>query len=254
MLVARQRSPDILRRGVANAVSLALYGDAGDVTVSSGTFQLLNAAGTEVVAASAVTASTNTASYSIGSGVLSAYDLGEGWEERWALTLGDGSTPVIRRPAIVGLFQLFPTVSPLDLSALHSELPGLGNFVVDEVETTWEEYAWMKLDASWHQIIRWLVHGGQLPDRITSGLFDLHQAKALHIIYEDLLGRKGDRYADKAAKYALEVERLKSTLTLRYDLDGDGHAELTIRGLGGQPEEAAMGWPWGYRVGMAGAA
>jgi len=150
MLVARQRSPAIYRRGVANTTSLALYGDAGDVTVSSGTFQLLNAAGTEVVAASAVTASTNTASYSIGSGVLSAYDLGEGWEERWALTLGDGSVVAIRRPAIVGLYQLFPTVSPLDLSALHSELPGLGNFVVDEVETTWEEYAWLKLDASWH--------------------------------------------------------------------------------------------------------
>lgn len=251
MLVARQRSPDILRRGVANAVSLALYGDAGDVTVSSGTFQLVDAAGVEVVAATAVTVATNTASYTIGSGVLSAYDLGEGWEERWALTLGDGSTVAIRRPAIVGLFQLFPTVAPLDLSALHSELPGLGNYVVDEVETTWQEYAWLKLDAAWHQVIRWLVHGGQLPDRITSGFFDIHQAKTLHIIYEDLLARKGDRYADKAAKYATEVERLKSSLVLRYDLDGDGQAETVIRGLGGQPEEAAMGWPWGYRVGMS---
>lgn len=251
MLVARQRSPDILRRGAANAVSLALYGDAGDVTVSSGTFQLVDAAGVEVVAATAVTVATNTASYTIGSGVLSAYDLGEGWEERWALTLGDGATVAIRRPAIVGLFQLFPTVSPLDLSALHSELPGLGNYVVDEVETTWEEYAWLKLDAAWHQIIRWLVYAGHLPDRITSGLFDIHQAKTLHILYEDLLGRKGDRYADKAAKYAAEVEHLKSSLVLRYDLDGDGQAETVIRGLGGQPEEAAMGWPWGYRVGMS---
>lgn len=245
MLASRQRSPSILRRGAANAVSLALYADSGDVTVSSGTYSLLAPGGTVVVSAQAITAATNTASYTIGSSVLSDYDLGEGWEERWALTLGDGSTPVLRRPAIVGLYQLAPTVAPLDLSALHSELPQVGSYVVDEVETTWDAFAWTKLDAAWYQVIRWLVHGGQLPDRITSGLFDLHLAETLRLIYEDLLGRKGDRYADKAAKYTAKVDSLKSGLILRYDLDGDGQAETVVRGLGGQPEQTAQGWPWG---------
>lgn len=228
MIVGAARSPDVIQRGKAQTLSLTLYSDAS-FTLSSGTFTLYDANNTARISAAAVTVSGATASYALGSTTLDAYAFGEGWREEWTLTLGSGEVHTFRRPAILAFRQLYPTVQPSDLSDLHSELPQVATYTVDGTETTWEVYAWRKLDAVWSSLIRWLWQGGKLPNRLTGlSLHDLHLCATLEAIYRDLRAQGGDRYDRTLADYAGKVKELRATASLEYDADDDGQPDQIV--------------------------
>ena len=222
MLVGAARSPDVIQRGKAQTLSLALYSDAS-FTLSSGTFSLYDADNTARISAAAATVSGATASYALGATVLNDYAFGEGWREEWVLTLGSGEVCTFRRPAILAFRQLYPTVQPSDLSDLHSELPQVATYTVDGTETTWEVYAWRKLDVVWSSLLRWLWQGGKLPNRLTGlSLHDLHLCATLEAVYRDLRAQTGDRYDRTLTDYVGKVQALKATASLEYDADDDG--------------------------------
>jgi len=228
MLVGAARSPDVIQRGVAQTLRLTLYSDAS-FTLSSGTFSLYDANNTARVSGAAVTVSGATASYALGSTVLDGLAFGEGWREEWTLTLGSGEVHTFRRPAILAFRQLYPTVQPSDLSDLHSELPQVASYTVDGVETTWEVYAWRKLDAVWSALIRWLWQGGKLPNRLSGlSLHDLHLTSTLEAIYRDLRAQTGDRYDRTLADYVGKVAALRASASLEYDSDDDGAPDEVV--------------------------
>lgn len=229
MITGYHRSPDVIERGKAQVLSLAIYSDTGTQTVAGGTLTLYDPQNNVVLSAVSVTASTNSASYTLGLTTLNDYDFGEGWREEWALTLGSGEICIFRRPAILARRQFYPTLIPSDLSDLHSELPQVATYTIDGTETTWDVFAWRKLDSCWNQLIRWLCQNNRLPNKIASiSLYDLHLAMTLEAIFRDLRGQKGDRYDSTLADYTGKAERLRATATLSYDSDEDGSFESKV--------------------------
>lgn len=222
MLVGAARSPDVIQRGVAQTLSLTLYSDVS-FTLSSGTFSLYDANNTARISAAAVTVSSPTASYALGSTALNDYAFGEGWREEWTLTLGSGEVHTFRRPAILAFRQLYPTVQPSDLSDLHCDLPQLATYTVDGETTTWEVFAWRKLDVTWSALIRWLWQGGKLPNRLSGlSLHDLHLYATLEAIYRDLRAQQGDRFDRTMIDYMGKATALRASASLEYDSDDDG--------------------------------
>jgi hypothetical protein len=247
MIASGQRSSDLIQKGAAQSLSLTVYSSAS-LTVASGTVSVYDPTGTAIVDAATVTATGATASYTLSGTEFADSTIGGGYREEWALTLSDGSTPTFTRPAILCRLPIYATVTPDDLVAVNSQLPGVGRFTFDNVETTWSVWAWAKLDACWSETLRSLEQMGRLPDRIVSlSLHDYHRTLTLWRMYRELRQGPGDLYDTEMRDTETELRRLKAGAVLSYDLDGDGIADTTINGVGGTPSR--LGWPWGLAMG-----
>ncbi len=248
MQVASQRSPDLIQRGKARNLTLTIEASTGTptITVAGSSFTLYNASNEAVISAAAITASTNTATYALAASTLDGEDYGPGWREEWALVIS-GETTRFVRPAALVYRELFATLAPADLSALHSDLPQLGTWTIDGEQTTWLTYAWTKLDAAWSRLLRLLWLDDRLPARIQSlSLDDLHEALTLELIYRDLRAQQGDRFDLTLADWTKRLEALKASAILFYDSDDDGEPDLRLNGIGTTPVTLGGGWP-GWR-------
>jgi len=248
MIVSSQRAPSlIIKEQSQQDVSLTVYSSADSaLTVEDGTYTLYNAAGV-IVTTGAISVNGATASYTLTASDTVNQTLGSGWREVWALSLSDGSIPVFTRPAILASIPLYATITPDDLLATNVSLSQVATYTIDGVETTWNTYAWTKLDSCWSEVIRSLTQMGRLPDRVVSlDLFDMLRALTLWRIFRDLRTTEGDLYDLEARAWEAEVTRIKAGAILSYDLDGDGVIDTSVRGVGGSPiAQISSGWPWG---------
>lgn len=234
MNVSAQTTTDLIQRGKAQALSLTIYSSTSTaLTVVSGTFSLYNPVGTALVDVAAVTVSGATASYVLGATTLDDEAYGGNWREEWTLLLSDGSTQTFTRPAELCRIPYSGTLIPAHLSAVKSSLPGLGTYTFDGEEVTWLAYAWGHIENCQAEMLRSIEQNGVLPSNIVSlSLFDYHRALTLVEIFEDL-ATAGDDLDKLAGVWAARVTAIKAGATLRYDLDGDGVIDTTIRGIGG---------------------
>jgi len=252
VIVSGQRSPQILVRGAEQSVSLTVYGSASP-TVSSGSYSLYTPEGVAIIAGSAVGVAGATASITIDSGELTAYDYGSGYREAWTLTLSTGETLTFERPAILGRRAVTSTVQPGDLSAVNRSLPGVCAFSETDTsgetqQVTWLSYAWEKLDLAWGDVLRDLTQSGRLPTRVVGlDLHAYHRALTLQYIYADLRAQGSDLYDLLHKETSGRVLALAAGARLDYDLNDDGITDLTMIGIGQTEDRAntAAGWPWG---------
>ena len=250
MVVSGQRSSDLIQRGAAQTVSLTVY-STDALTLVDGTVSIYGPDGTAYITNETVSVSGSTASYTLASNLFTVPNdvaLGGGFREEWTLTLSDGSVPIFLRPAILCRLPTYSTVTPGDLSAVNAQLPGIGTFTFDGVPTTWNAWAWAKLDVCWGEVLRSLEQGGRLPDRIVSlSLHDYHRTLTLYRMWRELRQAPGDLYDIEMRDTETELMRLKAGAVLSYDSNGDGIIDSVVRGVGGSV--AQMGWPWGLGMG-----
>lgn len=245
MIVGHQRSQDLIQRGKAKSLQLSIYASTGTpvLTALGSSFSLYNASNTAVIAGAAITVSGQTATYALGASTLDAEDYGPGWREEWALIV-DGALCTFQRPAALVRLELFSTLQPADLVDLASDLPQLGTWTVGGETTTWDTFAWLKLNNAWNQVLRLLWQDGRLPARITSLSLDgLQEALTMLRIYEDLTAQVGDRYEAALIRWSSRVEAIKAGAILDYDLDDDGQPDVQILGIGTAPRTLQGGWP-----------
>ena len=85
---ARVKIPTIIERARSQVVKLEIYRDGSLQAPSAGTYTLTNPSG-DTASTGSVTVSGSIANYTIGAADIPAtVQLGEGWLEEWALTIG----------------------------------------------------------------------------------------------------------------------------------------------------------------------
>jgi len=229
---ARSRLPVFLTRARDNAIELAVYDAAGDLSApSSGTVDIYDAAGTKVVDGAAVVVSGSKATYTVAAADVPATASFSGqWQVRWLLTMADGVAHTFTESAYLVRWQLKPPASEADLTERHQEIGDL----IDSGDDLSQF-----LRVAWEQIVRRLLRDGRAPSLILDSfaLLDLQVYLALSIIYADAASSLSNagRYADLSKDYTERFEHEWSTITWTYDADGDGLADPDERGAAGQP-------------------
>lgn len=170
---------------VATVSTMEVYLDGELVEPVSGSYTLYGPDGT----------SLTTPSVSIVSGVATvtvpgtAVDsLGEGYRERWVLTLPDGSSPAKFRDAAVCLSPLRCPISDVDIEQAHPDINRMRNASA----ASWQGF----IDQAWGRILRKLRNTGELPYVIvsTSSLYDPALHLSMHLIYLWFYGQTGNEH------------------------------------------------------------
>jgi len=243
---ARIPFPDYLERARAQVVKLEVYRDGALVAPSSGTFTLSDAAGDAVIDAAAVTVSASVAQYSIGAASLpTTKEVGEGWQEEWALVFSDGVTRTFRRSAALVLRALFPVVTDADLLACYSDLDDLRPADL----TSYQQY----IDESWRRVVGRLVSKGRFPYLILDpwALREIHLEWTLALVFADFGSSVGDggRYIELAESHKKTAAAAWRSLTFLYDEDHDGKPGARVKRKSAEPVIYLSNAPrgrWGY--------
>ena len=157
---ARANVPVMIERARTQVSAIVLYTPSGVAApASAGTYTLLKPGGTAVISAAAITTNATGAEYEIDASDIPANNttapLGQGWQERWALTMPDGTQRTFRRSASMALFELHPCVVDVDLTDLYPDLlDSLGNYRTNL--QTW-------IDNAWSTVMRALHRNGDWP-------------------------------------------------------------------------------------------
>lgn len=220
----RNATKAVLERGRANTTALAGYRDGELAAPSSGTYTLLPPSGAAVVDAELVSVVSSVATYTIGAATLpDTLTLGPLYQEEWALLMPDGRTYTVRRPVILGRFQLFPPVSEDDL--VQGEYPDL----VVSLGTDGSVRLQRIMDAAWNACIRRLEQHGAYPDIIVDSgdLFDWHRHEALKRAFGAMLQRQpaNQRWRELWDHHRDEARAAKSGLKIKADRDRDGRQD-----------------------------
>jgi hypothetical protein len=198
------------------------------VTPVSGTFTLVDATNTTVIAAQAVTiAVDNVAEYIVPAMPTAQY--GAGWMATWVLTMPDGVAHTFRFGAACCISGWFPVVGDQDLWALSAQLnPSLPGKVTSY--TTYQTF----LDTAGEMIQRELLQRKRRPWLILDGseLFEVHRLLALALIYEELSTRNAEPHGKTAARFRAQYNDAWAHVTLTYDPGQTG--QITGDALGGQ--------------------
>src|SRR3990167_1501010 len=217
---------DVLERAREQVVSLGVYRNWALVAPTSGNFNLVDADGTDVVAATAVTVVASIAQYTIPASSLPAtLEQHERYQERWSLAIPDGTTRVFRREAAVVKYPLYPVISDDDLTSEYSNLltdyGGIGSHLQGP------------LDEAWKQILERFWPNGRWPALvISSSAFRApHRHLTLHLIFKDLYARspQSARWERLMEMHGEKFERAWSGMNFKYDLDKDGVADSDDR-------------------------
>lgn len=198
----RARVPVTLHRGRAQETTVAAFRDGAPVVIDAvgSSYTLLAPGGAVVVSSAAITAPDGVATYSLDgiNDIGPNAALGQGWQERWVLTMPDGTVRTVRRTAAVALFELHPPVSDDDLLRVYPDLlDNLGNYAsnlqgwVDDaweavVRTLWKHasfphivvepsdvYAWAR-EETFARIFRALFKSSNGADERWKELWDSH--------------------------------------------------------------------------------
>lgn len=210
-LVAPQKLPSIIVRGVATTVSLPLRNatDYNTVVVpTSGTFTLKDPAGTTTVSAAAVTITDGIPTYTVttaADATLSRY-----WLETWSVVVA-GATYSFSRTAVVALFIPRPVVTRDDL------IKGRNLWMQKTLTPALiEDY----LAAAWDDVMRDLMTADRDPWRnlTPSALYHPHMHRAEFLVYKDA----GAAYESRTGQALKDYEESRQKLILVTDNDDDG--------------------------------
>ena len=213
----RIRIHQVLARGKAASVTLPIYRDGALVVPASGTYNLVDESGVDVIAASAVSISGSIATYNIAAPQLpDTLNLSEGYMEHWALVIG-GDTFNFKRPCAIARSYLYPVVSDIDLEAQYSDLASLRPASM----TSYQTY----IDEAWFQIIIRLRELGNLEYLIMDpqALRMAHINLSCYLIFKDFdsSGLGEGRYLDLAKEHRSQFAN-SMDMNFRYDLNQDG--------------------------------
>jgi len=226
----RIRIHQVLARGKAATVTLPIYRDGALVVPASGTYNLVDESGTDVIAASAVTVSGDIATYNIAAPQLpDTLNLSEGYMEHWALVIG-GDTFNFKRPCAIARSYLYPVVSDIDLEAQYSDLSSLKPASM----TSYQTY----IDEAWYQIILRLRELGNLEYLIMDpqALRMSHINLSCYLIFKDFdsSGLGEGRYLDLAKHHREAFSDCFKRQNWRYDLDSNDQMDDPNKRRAGQ--------------------
>lgn len=218
-------SPRVLARERAQTTRLAVYYDGALVAPSAGTYVLVDPGGVERISG-AVSIVSSVAQYAIAALDLPAsLAYGEGYSERWTLTLG-GVARRYRRSATLGRFELAPPLGVAELVA--GEYPDLGAQFVN-----WSGSLQALIDAEWQTVLRALWRDGTPSDVLVepSEVFDWYRHAALARIFKSLLGTQDNPRWDRLYQiHTDEARSARSGLRITVDRDRSG----VVDSLGGR--------------------
>lgn len=215
--------PVLLERGRAQVREQRAYRAGAIVAPSSGTYTLVDSTGA-TVKTGAVSIVSSVATFSLSALDLPAtLALGEGYQERWALNMPDGTTRNVRRDVAIALFELHPPVSQAAIitgeypDILHDLGPNVAN--LDGF-----------LDAAWYHVVRRIWKHGNWPGIVVepSDVYDWHLHVTCHRIFKALSKRgagDSDRFLDLREYHDEEAKLAESSLRIRVDRDASGLAD-----------------------------
>ena len=217
----RIRIHQVLARGKAASVTLPIYRDGALVVPASGTYNLVDESGVDVIAASAVTVSGSIATYNIAAPQLpNTLNLSEGYMEHWSLVIG-GDTFNFKRPCAIARSYLYPVVSDIDLEAQYSDLASLRPASM----TSYQTY----IDEAWYQIIIRLRELGNLEYLIMDpqSLRMSHINLSCYLIFKDFdsSGLGEGRFMDLAREHREQFSASMDRINFRYDENEDGNQD-----------------------------
>ncbi len=219
LYAARDYGPDWMALAAAQTVSLEVYRSNALVAPSAGTFSLLDPVGTVVVDEQAVTVASDVATYNLTSDHTDSDHIGEGWLQRWTLTL-DGVSHLFQRPAALVRSRLFPVITDNDLEGEYSDIASLRPSEL----TSYQGY----IDAAWKEIVGELYRLGNWPYLICDpwALRAPHLHRVLEKIWRDFSKGQGEgsAYLALAEKHNQEWFRSWRRLSFRYDSTLAGRA------------------------------
>lgn len=214
------RIVELLEREKAQLTTLPIYRDGALVEPTSGTYTLKTPGGGTHVDAAAVTISGGIAQYSHSAANLTgSLELGEGWVQEWALTIG-GDVYNFRRMAALVRRRLYPVISDADLTAVYSDLSALRPSSL----TSYQQY----IDDAWFTIIRRLrTEGGGLEYLVMSSeaFYESHRHLSLYLIWRDFhssLGQSNGRYLDLSQEHYRLYQDEWKRISWVYDYGHDG--------------------------------
>lgn len=220
----RMDTKPVLQRERANVTQMAAYRSGSLAEPSSGTYYLY-APRDDIDTATPVSTGSVTVSGSIAQYTVAAVDLpstrvlGPGYLEVWELVMPDGLTYKVRRPVVVGLFQLFPPIAEDDL--VSGEYPDLLVSLGANGSAQLQNF----MDAAWKHVIRRLEAHGRWPDVIVdpSDVFDWHRHETLKRAFGAMLMRQNNqRWRDLYDMHRDDARLARNGLRITVDRDRDG--------------------------------
>ena len=220
------RGTTFLPRGRACTTSVRVERDGALVapTEAGCTYQLVDAAGTELVEG-VVEVDNSIAHVDLTALDLpSSLTLGVGYTEWWGLEL-DGVVRPFQRQVVISRFELHPPVSHDDLLGEYPDiLVELGGF-----DTNLQGF----MDRAWERVCRDIVRRGDFPDVIceSSDVYDWYEAVVWEKVFRALAKSQSSNQTWKELweHHLAQVDTMRSAVRFLPDRDRDGIADTQAR-------------------------
>lgn len=216
----RSHYPDVLERTRTQRVRLEAVRDGALVAPSAGTFTLVGPGGSTVVTG-AVTIESSVAVYDIDASDLpTTLAFSELYQERWALTMPDGTVRTVTRECAVAPYQLHLPVADQDLLA---DYPDLVTQFAGQA-TTLQPF----IDEAWRVVLDKLFGVGRWPDVMlsTASFVTPVKEEALYRAYRALFraqtGSATNRWERLMDDHKAAAAAAWSALSTRIDRNLDG--------------------------------
>lgn len=226
LYIQPQDTPDDLERGKDNLLSCPVFTATGaPATVSAGTFSLYDAGGLAVVSAQAVTISGGVATYTVLAASLpTSRRFEEGWQERWALTIG-GEVHTFDRDAALVARRLYPVLTDAAVVGMSATGAGGSDALKRILSKRGPGGFQAEREESWHELKRMLMSVQRWPALILNAwaLADVHKYLARRKVLEN--GRTdlpGGNFEVMAAENNTLFDQAWARLRFSYDESGDG--------------------------------
>jgi hypothetical protein len=183
-----------------------------DEAFSSGTYELVAASGTTLLAETAVSAGSGQVDKSV---TLSGQTPGLA-RETWTFTITADSS-IVRLDRIVGIASVpvVPMVGTADVNARHTLLSA----AYPTGQTSWRE----QVGAAWDVIVERALRHTAGPDIWTPSHLRLpHLLLSCAFAFRELSSFTGDDYAEKAREYETAYDNAWGRMRAHVDTDNDG--------------------------------
>jgi len=210
--------PSYIQRDREVVVSLAVWLGDQVVAPSSGTYTLLDSAGTTISTGAVTVLADRSVSYTIAAASTASKQVSKGYQERWTLTMPQGERVFIRS-AVLTIHRIAPVIGYQDLSRVRAIADNL-----DEPATQIPGF----IDEAWSRVLGFLEGQGSIAHLIITphSLREAHLLLAEHLAYEVLAGCAGGGAAEarrnEADRKLSQYEAALQRLNFRYDEDRTG--------------------------------
>jgi len=219
---ARFEGVSLLERGKAQTVSVSIERSGSAPTITSATFSLMNPAGEALIDAQTATVAGGVVSYVLPDSTLTNEEYGLRWLVLFEAVIG-GVSYSFYNDAAVCKTQIFPPITPTDLSDRHGDL---SNLLPTGVTST-QAY----IDAAWIELTSWL-YSEAVPFwtlRTVSALREPLIFGALALCFRDFstLLDSADRYTELAELYETRTHKARQRLRGYFDRGEDDSVSAT---------------------------